>query len=164
MVHGTQPRNEAEVHVRPLGTDAGREDGSGYDSANATIIERLRPPSSGEGRPTEAPGASQAQVVPPGALSLREPVDMPIRIVGEGQIGSWRPGCLPRSRFGSPPRRCGFSAAGMRPGSSSFDGGNDELPELRDNKLFQPGRLRGQLLVELQQIRHEPGPAPSAHR
>jgi hypothetical protein len=43
------------------------------------------------------------------------------------------PGCLPGFRFGPLPRT-GFTGGGVRPGTSSIEGGIDELPLLRPSR------------------------------
>jgi hypothetical protein len=67
------------------------------------------------------------------AIALRKSIDLIIRHLGPGQIRTRRPGCLPFLRVGLPSPGVPFAGGGVRPRSSSFDGGDDELPEFRDS-------------------------------
>ena len=67
------------------------------------------------------------------AAALGKPIPTLAGVLGPGQVAPGAPGCLPRFRV-TPPRRFGFTAGGVLPGSSSFDGGIDELPLLRESR------------------------------
>ncbi|MGH3885143.1 MAG: tetratricopeptide repeat protein [Pseudonocardiaceae bacterium] len=71
-----------------------------------------------------------------GRHTLREERELYVYAAWLSELLAWlahdfgAPGCLPLDRFAPPPRCLG--GGGVRPGSSSFDGGLEEFPELRD--------------------------------
>jgi hypothetical protein len=80
---------------------------------------------------TQIQRAGQAYAAPTAAG--RKQLTPPVRSVGEGQPGARRAGLLAPRPPRPTPRR-GFCGAGGLPGSSSREGGLEELPELRDNR------------------------------
>jgi hypothetical protein len=67
------------------------------------------------------------------AAALGKPIPTLAGFSVKARYAPGAPGCLPRFRV-TPPRRFGFTAGGVLPGSSSFDGGIDELPLLRESR------------------------------
>ena len=91
------------------------------------------------------------------AAAGREHLAPLVRVIGPRQMRSRRPGLLtPCPRRPRPPR-WGFSGGGGLPGSSSRDGGLEELPELRDSRCSSRASFAGQGLVGLHQLRELPG-------
>ena len=92
------------------------------------------------------------------AVAGRESVAPLVRVIGPGRCDPGARGCLPRARAGPDPR-LGFPGAGGLPGSSSREGGLEELPELRDSRCSNRANLAARASLGLHQIRELSGHA-----
>jgi hypothetical protein len=75
-------------------------------------------------------GQVMAAVATPGRVAIH----LLGRVVNPRQIRAGAPRLLTPLALGSGSRRFGFAAGGVRPGSSSFEDGIEELLELRVNR------------------------------
>jgi hypothetical protein len=80
------------------------------------------------------------QVVAAVTAAFGEPILLRIRGVGPRQMRPRRPGLLAPRPLGPTRPRCLSGGAGL-PGSSSFEGGFEEFPELRDSRCSSRASL-----------------------
>ena len=80
----------------------------------------------------QIPGA--AQIITAVAAAFGEPVAALIGVIGPRQMRPRRPGLLAPRPLRPTRAALALSGAAGLPGSSSFDGGLEELPELRDSR------------------------------